>query len=127
MEQPSVRKLPRRYKSFIRGPIPDGWVQEAGLVSPMAVVIGIILWRIAHKDGLWGFNNLKRRSGAIPLTNHMCRKCGIKRSSKMNVLRAMEEAGLVRFHIPKKKNVEVMIIDDYIINTISPSGYSQPF
>ena len=127
MEQPSVKRLPRRYKTFVRGPISDEWMQEAGLISPIAIVIGIILWKVAHKDKLWGLNGLQRMSDWMPLSNIQCAKYGIKRSSKMKVLNQMEDGGLIRVRVPEWKCVEVKIIDNYLTNKISPSGYSQPF
>lgn len=127
MNQPSVKRLPRRYKNFIRGPISDEWMQKAGLISPIAIAIGVILWKMAHKDKLWGFNGLQRMSDWMPLSNCICAKYGIKRSSKMNVLNEMEQAGLIKLRIPEWKTVEVKIVDDYLTNKISPSGYSQPY
>lgn len=127
MIQPSVKRLPRRYKTFICGPISDEWMQKAGSVSPMAIAIGIILWKMAHKDKLWGLNGLQRMSDWMPLTNVLCEKYGIKRSSKMNVLKEMEEAKLIKVRVPEWKSVQVKIIDDYLINKISSSGYSQPY
>ena len=106
---------PRRYEEFIRGPIPEQWIRKAGAISTTAGMVGLILWGIAYRQKLFGRTGRRRRSNPIRLSNAMTEKYGIKRSAKLEALKKLGEAGLIRLRLKNGSSPEAMIIDDYIL------------
>ena len=102
----------RRYKEYIRGPLPLNWLQRASTISRTACVVGLIIWRIAYQKKLWGHSNQRQISGAIKLTNQTCMKWGVCGNSKNTALRLMEKAGLIRLELKRGRSPVVQIIDD---------------
>ena len=101
----------RRYKEYIRGPLPLNWLQRASTISRTACVVGLIIWRIAYLKKLWGHSNQRQISGAIKLTTQTCMKWGVCGNSKNTALRLMEKAGLIRLELKRGRSPVVQIID----------------
>ena len=101
----------RRYKEYIRGPLPLNWLQRASTISRTACVVGVIIWRIAYLKKLWGHSNQRQISGAIKLTTQTCMKWGVCGNSKNTALRLMEKAGLIQLELKRGRSPVVQIID----------------
>ena len=101
----------RRYKEYIRGPLPLNWLQRASTISRTACVVGLIIWRIVYQKKLWGINSQRMTSGAIKVTNQTCMKWGVCGNSKNTALRLMEKAGLIRLELKRGRSPVVQIID----------------
>ena len=105
----------RRYRGFVRGPIPDGWLKKAGAISSTAFAVGVILWKLSYQKQLWGVNGLAPCSGKIRLSNKMCEPYGINRAAKLNALDKLHRARLVSLTKEKGASPDVVIIDDFLI------------
>ena len=105
----------RRYRRFIRGPIPEGWMQRASAISPTAGLVGLILWSVAYENKLFGLSGRKYRSEPIKITNQMCDKYGISKQAKMVALKKMADAGLIRLRKPQGSSPRALIIDPELL------------
>ena len=71
---------------FIRGPIPEVWVARAFTVSSRALVVGLVLWKLAGM----------RKGKTVRLSAAASRLWGLSRSTRSRALHDLEAAGLVR-------------------------------
>lgn len=92
-------------------------MQRASAISPTAGLIGLVLWSVAYKEKLFGPTGQKYRSEPILVTNKMCEKYGISKSAKLESLRKMSEAGLIRLKRPRGSSPKAHILDNDLIRT----------
>ena len=109
---PNRTSKSRQYKEYVRGPLPLKWFQRASTISRTAGVVGLIIWRDAYQNKLWGYDSQRRTSGAMKVTNQTCMKWGVCGNSKNTALRLMEEAGLIRLYTKRGRSPIVQIIDN---------------
>lgn len=84
--RPSARRpYPRKGEKFLAGPIPLGWLEQAGRLPGRALHIGIALW---FQAGL-------RRNATVTMPTEFLRQMGVDRFAGARALRGLESAGLV--------------------------------
>ena len=99
----NLNKKPRRYKRYIRGPLPLGWFTRVAALSGKACCVGLVIWREAYLKGLFG--------KPIKVTNKMCREFSVSPDQKNRVLKMMHEANLLRLECRRGASPMVRIID----------------
>lgn len=91
----------KRYKNFLKGPIPMNWINKAGSLPGKALHIGIILWHLAGME----------KSLTVKLSTKKQREMGIKRTTGYTALKKLEEAGLVSVKRRTGRNSVVTLIE----------------
>ena len=78
-----ARRRPR-YRSYLKGPVPWGWVQAATRLGGKALAVGVAIWR---QSGMKNTPRVKLSLSTLDM--------GFDRSSASRALVALERAGLV--------------------------------
>ena len=105
----------RKYEAFIRGPIPEEWLQKAGKIPGAALVIGLMLWQRAYMGGLWGEDWQDRESGEITLGNKFLEAWGTSRSARDRALVKLEKAELITVKRHQGRLPRIQIIDKELL------------
>lgn len=91
-ELPPPPKLGQRRRlgaePFLRGPIPLAWLARAAQLRKPALPAGIALWFV---------RGVSNKTGAVRVSAAVRKKVGQSAGQMLRGLRALEEAGLVRF------------------------------
>ena len=72
-------------KQFLKGPIPWGWVARSWRLPSPALLVGLILWKLAGMA----------KSKEVLLGNKELDPFNISRSRKSRALKSLEQAGLI--------------------------------
>lgn len=91
----------RRYRHFIKGPIPLSWMSRACQLPGHALHVALCLWYLC---GL-------TRSRTVTLGNRVLRDFHVDRHAKYRALGALERAGLVRVTQARGALPRVEILD----------------
>jgi len=76
---------------FIKGPIPDDWIEKA---CQLGKGCGDLSWPLWHLHGMYNKHDSKENR-SFPLSNKLLEKYGISKLRKSNALKALEGAGLI--------------------------------
>ena len=113
------KKRPRKYESYVRGPIPEGWLKKAGQISGATLVVGLMLWQKAYMERLWGEDLQDTKSGDITLSNKCLETWGISKRARDRALEKMDDAGLITVKRYQGRLPRIQIIDKELLR---PSG-----
>jgi hypothetical protein len=78
-----ARRRPR-YRSYLKGPVPWGWLQSASRLGGKALAVGVAIWRLS---GIKKAPTVKLSLSTLDM--------GFDRSNASRALVALERAGLV--------------------------------
>jgi len=79
------RRVPQQRGRFLKGPVPLGWLREAGKLPGKTLHVGMELW---FQVGL-------HRSHEVRFSYTSGSEFGVTRHSAYRALRALEQAGLI--------------------------------
>ena len=91
----------KKYKCFIKGPLPHAWISQAIAAGNSAISIGLVLWYLRG----W------KKQSEFRLTNVELRKWNIDRHQKRRGLVQLEKAGLVKVKRENCKNPKVELLE----------------
>ena len=91
----------KRYKKFIKGPLPLDWFIVAAGLPCGATQLALVLW---YLSGL-------KKSTTVSLPNKPLQEMKIGRNSKRRALKALEDAGLIKVEQKKGSSPVVRILE----------------
>lgn len=100
------QKLPARYGTFIRGPIPFGWIVDAENLGGSALAIGLSLWLMKSIRGSGSDFTASLQELATPYK--------LSRQSARRALSKLCQAGLISLHsLPGRKQRIQILVERY--------------
>ena len=101
--RPAVPMLPRhkRGETFLKGPVPLGWLAQAACLPGKALHVGVFLWFLA------GLKN----TCVVLLANGRLSGFGVNRSAKYRALNSLEAAGLVSVQRRRGRSPRVTLLE----------------
>ena len=102
VNEPKTQTPPtKRYKKFIKGPLPLDWFIIAAGLPCGATQLALVLWYLA---GL-------KKSMTVSLPNKPLQEMKIGRNSKRRALKALEDARLIKVEQKKGSSPVVVILE----------------